>query len=538
MNYTVWLRQIGTSEEDNSWGIATDHEGNLYITGYTLGSLGGQNAGGHDAWVAKYDTHGNLLWTEQLGTSESDFSSGVATDHEGNLYITGYTSGSFDGQNAGDEDAWVAKYDLHGNLLWTEQLGTSESDFSSGVATDNNGNVYITGETWGSGSFDGQNYGGAWVAKYDTHGNLLWTKQLGTSEFVGSYGVATDHNGNLYLTGYTWGSFDGQNAGGHDAWVAKYDTHGNLLWTEQLGISELDYSWGIATDNNGNVYITGETWGSFDGQNAGNQDAWVAKYDTHGNLLWTEQLGTSESDFSSGVATDNNGNSYITGFTRGSFDGQNTGDGDAWVAKYDTHGNLLWTEQLGTSESDFSGSIATDNNGNSYITGFTRGSFDGQNTGDGDAWIAKLSQSYISINRFQNSSSPGRYLLAGPEESQDIRDNFPHLLEEGEAFKVSVEPEDDLMPINRFQNSKVPGAYLYAAEEESKTIRANFPHFIDEGFAFYAYDGATNLGSDFYRFQNIDVPGNYIYVGSEEREYILANFPNWVEEGIAFELQL
>ena len=427
--------------------------------------------------------------------------------------------------------------DLMNYTVWLRQLGTSGDDNSDGVAIDNDGNLYITGYTWGS--FDGQNAGGrdAWVAKYDIYGNLLWTEQLGTSQSDISFGVATDKDGNLYITGSTWGSFDGQNAGGRDAWVAKYDTQGNLLWIEQLGTSEYDRSFEVATDHEGNLYITGETSGSFDNQNAGDNDAWVAKYDTQGNLLWTEQLGTSQSDISFGVATDKDGNLYITGSTWGSFDGQNAGDNDAWVAKYDTQGNLLWTEQLGTSQSDISRGVAIDNNGNSYITGFTRGSFDGQNAAHSDAWVAKLSQSYIAINRFQNSSSPGRYIFAGPEESQYIRENFPNLIEEGEAFKVAVEPGDDLIPIHRFQNSNVPGAYLYATEEESKTIRANFPHFIEEGLAFYVYDSATNLGSDFYRFQNLDIPGSYIYVGSEERQDILANFPNWVEEGIAFELE-
>ena len=142
------------------------------------------------------------------------------------------------------------------------------------------------------------------------------------------------------------------------------------------------------------------------------------------------------------------------------------------------------------------------------------------------------------ITRFQNQARPGTYLFVGPGESQTIRANFPNFTEEGQAFKVSVEPEDDLIRFNRFQNSNVPGTYLYAGEAESQTIRTNFPNFIEEGIAFYVYGSSANLGVDFYRFQNSNVPGTYIFVNEGERQSILANFPNFVEEGVAFKVDL
>ena len=139
------------------------------------------------------------------------------------------------------------------------------------------------------------------------------------------------------------------------------------------------------------------------------------------------------------------------------------------------------------------------------------------------------------INRFQNSDFPGTYLYAGEAESQTIRQNFPNFIEEGQAFKVAVDPADDLISLNRFQNLDVPGTYLYAGEAESQTIRQNFPNFIDEGIAFYVYDGAANKGVDFYRLQNQDIPGTYIFVTAEERQDILTNSPNFIDEGVAFE---
>ena len=379
---------------------------------------------------------------------------------------------------------------------------------------------------------------------------IEWIRQIGSSELDYSEGVAIDNNGNIYITGdfiddniYTAGGFtedslSSVNQSRVDAWITKYNTDGDLIWTKQIDSSEWDYSNGVATDDNGNVYITGSTLGSLGGVNQGGNDAWVAKYNTDGDLIWTKQIGSSESDYSRGITTDNNSNIYITGSTSGSLGGVNQGRSDAWVAKYNTDGDLIWTKQIGSSEWDYSNGVVTDDNRNIYITGGTFGSLGGVNQGGDDVWLSKISQSHISINRFQNIVSPSAYLFAGPEESQNIRENFSNFIEEGQAFKVAVESDDNLIRMNRFQNSNVPGAYLYVGEEESQNIRKNFPNFIEEGIAFYVYPDSADVGVNFYRFQNLDVPGTYIFVDSSERLNILDNYPNFVEEGIAFEVEV
>ncbi|WP_342597644.1 hypothetical protein VKI21_06365 [Cyanobacterium aponinum UTEX 3222] len=141
----------------------------------------------------------------------------------------------------------------------------------------------------------------------------------------------------------------------------------------------------------------------------------------------------------------------------------------------------------------------------------------------------------VPLNRFQNTNQPGTYLFAGEQESQNIRQNFPNFVEEGFAFSVAENPQDNLIRFNRFQNSDRPGTYLFAGEQESQNIRQNFPNFIEEGVAFYAFGAGSNQATPFYRFQNTDVPGTYLFVGDSERQSILQNFPNFVEEGIAFE---
>jgi hypothetical protein len=106
-----WTRQLGTSEDDISLGVATDGDGNVYISGWTEGSLGGTNFNQlADAWLAKYSAEGALRWKRQLRTSGYDYSLGVATGGKGNVYISGGTTGSLGGAQQGGADAFVAKY--------------------------------------------------------------------------------------------------------------------------------------------------------------------------------------------------------------------------------------------------------------------------------------------------------------------------------------------------------------------------------------------------------------------------------------------
>jgi hypothetical protein len=336
-----WTRELHPNSYLSPGGVATGSNGNVYITGSTAVSLGGANQGGNDAFVAKYSSAGSLLWIRQLGTSDGDASFGIATDGAGNVYISGWTAGSLGGANQGGNDAFVAKYSPAGVLLWTRQLGTSVHDYSNSVATDGDGNVYISGYTYGS--LTGANVGAtdAFVAKYSSAGTLRWARQLGTSGYDNSHSVATDGDGNVYISGWTSGSLGGANQGGNDAFVARYSPAGVLLWAKQIGISGDDYSYGVATDGDGNVYISGWTAGSLGGANQGGDDAFVATYSSAGALRWTRQLGTSGYEHSYGVATGRHDDLYISGVTTGSLGGAFQGGTDAFVAKYSTAGSLL-----------------------------------------------------------------------------------------------------------------------------------------------------------------------------------------------------
>jgi hypothetical protein len=355
----LWVQQLGTPEVDGATGVATDRDGNVYVSGWTWGSLGGPHQRLLDAWVAKYSAAGGLRWKRQFEMAEWDHATGVAADRDGNVYVSGYSEAS-------PRFAWVAKYSAAGGLRWKRQLEHSMNEVVA-VAIDRDGNVYVTGT-----GYKDWDYTHAWVAKYSAAGGLRWKRQLATTEgHLSSGGVAIDRDGNVYLTG------TGYKGDYTHAWIAKYSAAGGLRWNRQVatGGGGNEAATGVATDAAGDVYITG--WASLG-------DAWLAKYSAAGGLRWKRRLGTAESDGATGVATDRDGNVYVSGATEGSL-----GAG-AWLAKYSAAGGLRWKRQFGT-ESDGATGVATDRDGNVYVSGWTWGSLGGPNQGYDDAWVAKYS---------------------------------------------------------------------------------------------------------------------------------------------------
>jgi hypothetical protein len=343
-----WTKQLGTSSNEWGNGVTTDSSGNIYVTGYTGGGLDGNtNSGKEDIFLIKYNSSGTKQWTQQLGTTLWDDGRGVTTDSSGNIFVTGKTEGGLDGNTSGDVfpgsgDIFLVKYDSSGTKQWTQQLGTTSSDYGFGVTTDSSGNIYVTGFTYGD--LDGNTSSGSgdiFLVKYDSSGTKQWTKQLGTSSLDVGIDVTIDSSGNIYVTGFTGGGLDGNTSSGkEDIILVKYNSSGTKQWTKQLGTSSLDEGNDITIDSSGNIYVTGYTGGGLDGNtSSGKNDIFLIKYNSSGTKQWTKQLGTSTFEEGSGVTTDPSGNIYVTGGTLGGLDGNtSSGSGDIFLVKYNSSG--------------------------------------------------------------------------------------------------------------------------------------------------------------------------------------------------------
>ena len=417
--------QIGTSSNDYLFASTTDDEGNVYVGGGTGGSLADTNLGARDAWVTKYDNHGNEQWSQQFGSEGTESLWDMASDGT-NLYVAGNTTSELDNNTSqGGNDVYLAKYDSDGNQQWIKQYGTLTFDESFRVTADTSGNVYVGGHTIGGLAGDNQNVGqslgmgvdggvpstDSYVAKYDTNGNEVWVQQFGTVTLDDNWGVAVDQEGNVFAGGNTKGNFGGENAGAlgeYDNWLVKLNKDdGQVEWVQQFGVPDYDFLWDMETDSMGNFYATGWTLGDLGGENAGSYDTWLAKYDTNGNQLWIRQFGTSgdDSPYLNGLEVDSNDNVFLTGQTDGSLVGENAGSYDAWATKYDADGNQLWLQQFGTPDYDVASAVTADNYDNLYVSGMTEGSLGDTNAGAYDSWVAKLNSNTGTIQDFNNTET-------------------------------------------------------------------------------------------------------------------------------------
>ena len=402
-----WTRQLGTSLDDEAYGVAVDGSRNIYVTGYTYGGLDGNaNAGGSDLFLTKYAPDGTKLWTKQMGTTQTEVANAVAVDSDGNVYVAGRTSGDLDGNTSqGSNDAFLIKFASEdGAKLWIHaiQIGTSKNDEATAVTVDNAGNIYITGRTEGSlggpiqGKFD------LFLVKYDPSGVEKWRTQYGSPDQDVAYAIAKVSNGNIYVTGRTNGPLCGTWQLMSDIFLIMYDpNNGGGICKSQLGTQFNDYPFGIAVDYAGNIYVTGFTDGDLDGNhNAsgsggcdGCSDIFLVKYDPNGTKVWTKQMGTSGKDIAKSVAVDSFGNAYIAGYTDAGLDDNtnpNPGTHDLFLVKYEPNGNKLWTKQRGTSSDDDAYGVAVDGKGNIYVTGGTSGGLDDNiNAGAKDLFLVK-----------------------------------------------------------------------------------------------------------------------------------------------------
>ena len=408
-------------------GVAIDSAGNTLLTGSFRGSasdfdpLGSSPSiasalGGQDGVIAKYDTSGQLVWKRTFGGTGNDSGKGVAVDAAGSVYVVGHFEGAavFDTVlwvplglvSAGGSDAFAAKYDASGNLVWFRQFGGSGHDVAHDVAVDGQGNVYFTGYFSGSADFDpgsgtrwllSRGSTDAFLCRLDPSGNLTWVRQVGgTSTDVG-LGIALSGN-HVLACGYhrspsiTAGAFTLGNAGGSDAFLVSYEAaSGSELNARGYGGASDDAAYDIASDAFRRIYLTGSyrkqaSFGALStvsgGRAAGldTPEAFVLKLDSRLDPLWlastrqqgsgTDSTGMTEAY---GIAVNSTGcHVYVTGRYVGGVD-FDPGTGTDWQGEgvngycpnyraflwsLDTDGNHRWTESFGDSGTNSGNSVA------------------------------------------------------------------------------------------------------------------------------------------------------------------------------------
>ena len=406
------MQRAGGATTDEGLSISIDASSNTYTTGYftgnaKFGSTTLNTLGVSDIFVTKTDANGNFQWAVKGGDGGSDRGLAIASDANGNSYVTGYYYGiaKFGAStitNAGLQDVFVAKYDANGNLKWVVSGGGSLSDIGNAIAIDNKGDVVIAGQFTGRASFGtfvlNSTAGNAniFTAKLDSaNGNFLWAKSGTGPHTDRALGVACDPTGNVYVTGQFTDTITFDNVHYsplfNGIFLVKYNSSGLEQWFTTAGGGISNIANAIAADNNSNVYITGDFTGSLTFfshtlttiTNIYSNKVFIAKYDATGNLTWAVDDGSSNLLTSRSISVDGAGNPYIIGnfecimngyadrYGQGTFN--TVGFWDIFTSEYSaTNGAWQWSRQIGGHKNNYGNGIAVNSAGNV----FTVGSFD------------------------------------------------------------------------------------------------------------------------------------------------------------------
>jgi hypothetical protein len=355
---TAWVKRYNGpgNGKDESRDMAVDTAGNVYVTGISWGGTTD-----YDLATIKYLPDGDTAWVRRYngpGNGKEDMGD-IAVDNSGNVYVTGSTviSGS-------NWDYVLIKYYPNGDTAWTRRYDGPGNlyDDPSDVVVDNNGYVYVTGASVGSGT-----YYDFTTIKYNSAGALLWVNRYNGSRNIADHGVAlaVDGSGNVYASGAT-------NA--HDtSWnslTIKYNSIGFRLWTRTYNgpANDTDETRCMVIDNSGNVYVAVMSKGigtAFDYA--------TIKYYSNGDTAWVRRYngpGNSDDD-PLAIALDSTGNVYVTGYSVGS--GTYT---DYATIKYYANGDTAWVRRFRGSLNwyDYGRAITVDSFNNVYVTGQTNNS--------------------------------------------------------------------------------------------------------------------------------------------------------------------
>jgi len=337
-NVLLWakLTEISSIPKDNlSLKLSNT---NIYMTGNFSGTVDFDpsanvfkytSSGLEDMFLLSMDLNGNFYFANKMGGTGNDAAKAIDVDATGNIYLTGYFSGTVDFDtnplgtvnliSVGKEDIFYAKYNTYGALLFAKNIGTINSEISNDISVDGNNNLYITGTYNSTIDFDpsaamyqlyNQGTQDVFIAKYSaTTGNFIWAKDIGGANGKVISSVIKADNNFVYLAGAYNGSVDFDpntpvknlttSGAIQQGYVAKYDVSGVYKWAKPIkassGITVTANA--IDIDNVGNLYVTGEYNGAITFglstilNTSGAEDMYTARYSDNGEFLWAFKTG-------------------------------------------------------------------------------------------------------------------------------------------------------------------------------------------------------------------------------------------------------
>lgn len=428
----VWSSYIGANGFDEVRHSVVDESGNIYLTGMTSASSGiavdgfqmNYGGGNYDAFIAKLNKDGVLIWATYFGGAQSDFGNALALDEHGNIFLVGSTSsnaaiasnGADLNYGGGIYDGFILKLSAQGALQWASYIGGNAEDTSWSVDIDELGNAIVLSNTASNDAIansigQASNAGGVdlMIHKYNTDGELMWARYYGGAANEETGNIVYGMDGAYYVSASTASANFALNGGqttygggASDGLIAKFNTEGMLMWSSYIGGSGDDYAHALSINNFNQLFISGSTSstngiataGAAQTSNGGGTfDAFIGRYALNGQKLWMSYFGGEGIDRGFGCAVDELGSVYVGGITSSianitfnPFQQDNGGGTDLFFAFYDSLGVKSWSSYLGGSGDEFLRSISADENSKIIFSGnsaSTAGALNGWDTSYG-----------------------------------------------------------------------------------------------------------------------------------------------------------
>jgi hypothetical protein len=361
-------------------------QGNVIVLDETYGAFPGfTNTGSSQFAVAKFDSSGTLVWTQQFGTGAGDYPNAITTDPQGNIYVAGFTNGAFSGfTNSGPQQSVVIKLTSSGQTQWIQQFAAYGPSQATSLAVDPQGNLVVGGVNVVKGS-NGSRVQLGYVSKLaGATGSVIWTQgnsSGGVYYFV--TGVSADPSGNVVAVGDFQGA--GNNSGTTYMIAKLSGTDGTIQWQQapvtfsHYGYQNLIYTQ-VSLDSQGDIFL-----GGLDASSGWSQCTVAELANGTGTQQWRQEFGAAQSCIPGNLAVDSSGNVVMGGsMYKPFFSSTNpAATNDVFVAKLNSTGAAVWLQQFGTGYdipwgTSFASAliyVATDAQNHAFVAGTTTGAF-------------------------------------------------------------------------------------------------------------------------------------------------------------------
>ncbi|QDT46119.1 hypothetical protein Pan258_01360 [Symmachiella dynata] len=426
---------VGDNQDDVGYELDTDSAGNVYVTGEFRGTVDFDptagvtdlvSNGGSDVFIAKYDSDGNFLWAKSFGGTGDDTGQSISVDASGKIYVIGNFDGTvgvdFDPGVDSDikaggstSDAFVLKLDAAGEYEWSNTFIGAGFISGTDLEVDAAGNVYAAGSFTGTADFDPlagviipiatNGSFDAYLAKMNSDGDMVWVETFGAGRIDGISGIDLDSSGNIVTTGYYMDtvdfdtgvgtSFGISGADSFDTFVSKFDSDGTFLWVTTTQAAGQNVARDVVVDADDNIVFVGSYTGTVDFDpgvgvasltSEGGNDIFVTKLDSSGALLWTASMGGEDEDIAYGVDVDANNNVFVVGEYQNTADFNplgldifnliSTASYSAFAVKLNSAGDFQWAATSEGAGDAYAYGIAVDMNGRLLSTGSVFGTTD------------------------------------------------------------------------------------------------------------------------------------------------------------------